>query len=449
MPKHALAVCSLLFAFSLLGCRSSVMPPEQPDDTQPPAPGAMSISAQFDRAAQQLSITVHHADGEGVNVAIEEPAWVEIVGMPKYRFTTGNGTLTLNAVLGASDCDVGTVAVSAVADDGAQAFTDVQVVRPPHWLFIEDASVKCRGLVYEVTAVVRAAPNSTVTVSVETEKTLKAWPLGECYLVSVDNSHERPPGVNTWEQTKRGGGTFTLAFQAYRWLAEQHELTVLATDDQGNQASRKLNLALGPKEPEFKAKPDTLYAIALTPEVRVGEPALVSIVSGETPNLFLGFNSITVTFSHLASYVDFTMEYGSAGGEWQAYFIDNEFFEDPHLDGIWAAINPVYLSSCWLDCSETYPWDLGDGRCAMDFGTYPSTGKPVMCGGEIFNFQVVFDQPGTVSLGFLDEWAYYDDFFVRMTKYYGKDTYPTVYREWADITNDHPGIPNTITVTDE
>ena len=81
--------------------------------------------------------------------------------------------------------------------------------------------------------------------------------------------------------------------------------------------------------------------------------------------------------------------------------------------------------------------DAGDGFVALDFNVTPLGAEDTQrAWGPLFNFQVTFDNPGRWQLGFQQENV------VSRTYYQNRDQTPDFF--WGDISNDHPGIANSI-----
>jgi hypothetical protein len=168
-----------------------------------------------------------------------------------------------------------------------------------------------------------------------------------------------------------------------------------------------------------------LAAIPLQRHVLVDGYTYVQVICGDFPpdKPFMYMNGVGVTVDKGAEYVDGTFNVGVRGGS----MLDN--------DGIWANVDgDSFLLPALFIIQEN---DLGNGRVRIDFNVTPIGGEEVTTGGALFNFALSFDKPGTYTLGFQE--------YMDVKRTYYSDTNSTEY-SWADISNDYPGVPNTITV---
>jgi hypothetical protein len=87
--------------------------------------------------------------------------------------------------------------------------------------------------------------------------------------------------------------------------------------------------------------------------------------------------------------------------------------------------------------------DLQDGdpniEC-LDFNVTPLNGRDLQrASGALFNFQATFDNPGRWKLGFQQQQT------VSRTYYQDNSQSPDCF--WGDISNEHVGVANSVTVT--
>lgn len=174
---------------------------------------------------------------------------------------------------------------------------------------------------------------------------------------------------------------------------------------------------------------DALYAIPQQTTAAAGEAVRIVVASGTPIHEFQYMNGVRVTFSAgEPSFVPGSYNVGGVGGA----------ADDP--DGIWASVNPddFLLPTDYMLSFKSY--DSANGSWAMDFNVTPIGGNPASgANGELFNFEVVFAQAGTVRLGFRQ--------FEDVKRTYYSDSSSVEYY-WSNIGNDHPGVANTVVVTE-
>jgi len=176
---------------------------------------------------------------------------------------------------------------------------------------------------------------------------------------------------------------------------------------------------------------DTLYAIPLSSTVAAGDPVTIEVITGDPANPFQYLTGVRVTFPTAAGvdYVKNSFNVGATGGA----------ADDP--DGFWTAMgSPTFLLA--PDSFYQVTDDVQDGDPAieaLDFNVTPLGGSDVTTGsGPLFNFQVTFANAGTYQLGFQQT------FTVNRTYYQDGNQAPDYF--WGDITNNHAGVPNSVTV---
>jgi hypothetical protein len=236
-----------------------------------------------------------------------------------------------------------------------------------------------------------------------------------------------PGGMTSLDGTQTiagGNGSFTFNFIPNDVLAgATGTINFTADDGNGGTASIGANLLCA----GVTLAVDTLYAIPTRPSVSVGSPVTILVAMGLPANPFEYLAGVRVAVDQASGfdYVDNSYNIGAVGG-----LIDD-------ADGIWAGMSP---SGGFLPPPDNFILrdDTGDGRWGIDFNVTPLGGHDITAAGALFNFQATFDTPGTYVLTFqqtdiVDRTYYFDD--TQGTNYY-----------WADITNDHPGVRNSITV---
>lgn len=183
----------------------------------------------------------------------------------------------------------------------------------------------------------------------------------------------------------------------------------------------------GTEEPtDSDFKPDTLYAWPLSTTAAVDEPVRIVVATGVPASPLAFMNGCAVSFSGGgADYVPGSFNLGAPGGEAWA------------VDGIWSAAAPqgfIEVDDVLLQWSVT----TGGGLTRMDFNVTPLYGSEITdAEGELFSFEAVFAEPGTYTIGFVQ--------FNQVNRTYYSDWSATDHF-WGDISNNHAGVANTITV---
>ena len=174
-----------------------------------------------------------------------------------------------------------------------------------------------------------------------------------------------------------------------------------------------------------------LAAIPMESSAVVGETVTIQVTSGDFPagGAFNYMNSVGVTVNDGGDYVDGTFNVGSIGGEQKG------------VDGIWADMNPApegfFIPQDFMMKATDVTAD--PSLDYLHFNVTPLGAGEVSNGGDLFNFGVAFNHPGTYRLGFLE----YQD--VKRT-YYSDNA--AVEYNWDNLDN-YFGIPNFVVVTAE
>jgi hypothetical protein len=197
--------------------------------------------------------------------------------------------------------------------------------------------------------------------------------------------------------------------------------------------------------PQMALESDTLYALPLKTTVRVGEAVRIVVASGPTAHPFEAGGATVVIpvprddLTHVQVLYE-TLDYGAPGGGEEV------------ADGIWGQVagnTSVYKPGI----SEIQEYTFGDAESGAEakaiqcfpyiYGRDPIAGAQ----GALFNFEVTFAKPGDYPLLFqLGEQrpSYPGDAIHPLRTHY---TLSSDNRHgWTDISNDHPGIPNSVTV---
>lgn len=181
---------------------------------------------------------------------------------------------------------------------------------------------------------------------------------------------------------------------------------------------------------DFVPAHDTLYAIPLTSRVKAGEPVRILVITGEPARPFSYMAGVSVTAPRISGfdYVPRSFNVGALGGDKWA------------MDGFWSALPDKEI----LAYPDNFirPTDMGSLR-HIDFNVTPLGQFEDLwqdnASGALFNFEATFSAPGVYRLGFVE------NDLTDVTYYSDHNLYSQF---WGDITNQHEGVPNTITVTD-
>jgi len=172
-----------------------------------------------------------------------------------------------------------------------------------------------------------------------------------------------------------------------------------------------------------------LAAIPRRRNIKEDESVLVVIACGDFPadKPFHMMNGVGVTVNYGAEYADGTLNVGALGGE------------GLEPDGIWALVGALsfLIPFGGVEGLMIQENDIGGGRVRIDFNVSSIGGGEMTTGGALLNFELWCKSPGTYTLGF-------QEFDVVKRTYYS-DVDSNEYN-WADISNDYPGAPNSIIV---
>ncbi|MEZ5336900.1 MAG: hypothetical protein R3F46_01440 [bacterium] len=195
------------------------------------------------------------------------------------------------------------------------------------------------------------------------------------------------------------------------------------------------------QSPALQLEDDTLYAIPLQTEAAVGEAVRVLIATGDLTQSGLTSINTELRVDGAWNYVADSFNLGEPGGARL----------DP--DGFWEGI--VSQKQTWLlgadeaGIQPTYFDPAGSeySRLSILLGMTDFSIGPISEGGVVYSFQLSFDEPGTYTLDFNDVVGktlrtYYNN---AVEDIEGNALVPTNHF-WADISNQHDGLPNSITV---
>jgi hypothetical protein len=234
-----------------------------------------------------------------------------------------------------------------------------------------------------------------------------------------------------------GNGTATFNFSAADLLAGgTGSVTFTATtaaDTTGQTASATVTC------PAIALAADTLYAIPLQTNVNAGDRVRVVVATGDPANPFQYLTGARVTIEQGADalYVGGTGAAGGTGDVPGSFNVGAVGGQAADVDGFWTNMNPTGFLLAPDNFIQRS--DAGGGLHGIDFNVTPLGGSDVTTGeGELFNFELEMTNAGTWTLGFQDVNV------VSRTYYQDGNQAPDYF--WGDITNNHAGVPNSITV---
>jgi len=247
--------------------------------------------------------------------------------------------------------------------------------------------------------------------------------------VSVGEVPGLVPNMLTQQVANEGAALFN-----YRLLdgVNAAGMSVTATVSDGKAESTRAATPSG-SIPPVTVPDGALAAIPLKTRAVVGEVVTIAVVTGGFPEEapFCGLNGMSITCDDGFSASMETLNTGTLGGE------------DKAIDGIWALFNPP-LTKLMTPEGLMMIWptevDSDPSRDMVHYAIWPVPGGNITSGGVLFNCPFTFEEPGEYRLGFLE--------FQHVKQTYYSDLEGNEYN-WADITNEIPGLPNTIIVTDQ
>lgn len=183
-------------------------------------------------------------------------------------------------------------------------------------------------------------------------------------------------------------------------------IALLLGCDSGNSGGSPL--------PDGDLEVDTLYAIAQTTAVAVGDEVQVVVATGVPAHAFQYMNGCGLTIEADAVKVAGSFNVGEPGGQPDA------------ADGIWASMHPAGGFLLPPD-SFIVATDIGGGRERWDFNVTPIDGSELASAeGELFNYKFTFASAGTKTFGFQES--------LGVDRTYYSDGANTLYH-WSDISN--------------
>jgi hypothetical protein len=174
---------------------------------------------------------------------------------------------------------------------------------------------------------------------------------------------------------------------------------------------------------------DTLRAWPLASHVGAGQPVRIVVAGGVTaqPFEYMTGCRVTATAGSGMHYVRKSFNVGAPGGE-----IDS-------VDGGWDAMR----FEDFLLAPDVFMTKIPYGSTdTIDFNLTPLQGEDIFFEGELFNFEVSFDNPGTYTLGF-------EKFHDPAARTYYQDANLAPDHYWGDISNaETPGLPSPVIQVD-
>jgi len=271
----------------------------------------------------------------------------------------------------------------------------VRVFITPQEDFYPPASTGTEASILVSTAPLNAAPEIASAVFDEATDTLTVTVSdadGDPLTVSVT----QPAGLAVDATSKPAtGGSAQFIWTATNPAAGgDGETTITVDDGHGGTDTMPLQITVA------GLADDTLYVIPQDSAVFVSQPVRIVVATGRTANPFQFLNACHITVEAVGQYVADSFNVGAPGG-------------DPaDGDGAWNAMpaaNYLIPPDSFIE-----PADIGSGRVGYNFNITPIGGSDqTNFVGDILNFELKFDAPGTYRLGIQDDTGddrtYYSD----------------------------------------
>jgi len=217
-----------------------------------------------------------------------------------------------------------------------------------------------------------------------------------------------------------GSGTADFYWSAIDYIAGAVGTTDITADNgHGATDNAAATIAISP----IKLPDGVLAAVPAARNATTADVVTVAVIAGDFSSPFQNMNGAGVTVEDGATYAGGTFNVGAPGGKMYG------------VDGIWTNIGADAIlrpGEFWV---PTDP--IGAGRVRMDFNVTPVGGSETSDGGVLFNFGLAFDHAGTYTLGF-------EEFHDVKRTYYSDGANSEYF--WDDISNNYPGVPNSIEV---
>jgi hypothetical protein len=378
-------------------------------------------------AGTEVTATVSFSGGSGIYTftlsfpgAEVTPATQSVNSQLPFD-TTATLTFTINPFMLADDADGKDVSFTLAGSDYNTGYTGGYLNGTFHVVGIPNAPPTVSavaGLTGSVEVTVDDPEGDDVTVSPST----------------VPAAFSSPPS-----QTVTGGhGSAPFVFESTDIFAGgTGDVTFSADDGQGNVVYTTVTVTSPPIGP---FTPDTLFAIPLVSEIFAGDSVTIVVATAVTANPFQYMNNVRVTIPQAsgAQYVGGTSGYGGTGDAPGSFDVGLPGGGWGDVDGFWTCMAPAGGFLMPVD-SFIRRSDAGGGLYGFDFNLTPLGGSDTTtCEGALFNFRLLIPNAGTWQLGFQQ------DNIVPRTYYQDGNIAPVYY--WGDISNDHAGIPNSVTV---
>ena len=208
-------------------------------------------------------------------------------------------------------------------------------------------------------------------------------------------------------------GTAIFVFEADDVLAgTSSEVDIVAEDWTGGTDKATATVSI----PAFGLFPGKLYAIPLSASVSTGDPVTVVVATGVTELPFQFMTGAGMVVDGDASYVPNSFNTGLPGGA------------RDDADGVWAGITSdggfLLAPDGLIQPGPNPDGTLQPGTQRIDFNVTPLGGSDVASAeGALFNFQLVYSQPGEKHIGFQEfngiPRTYYTSFADGVERYWG------------------------------
>jgi len=166
----------------------------------------------------------------------------------------------------------------------------------------------------------------------------------------------------------------------------------------------------------YELPADSIVAIPTRTEAYAGEHVGVIVYTNQAAHPFKYVNCIGITLESPTIYVDWSLNAGDPGGGNTA-------------DGVWADVTSGPVGAVGI----FYGADIRGGRKRYDINITPGGSQIDNATGAVLYFEI--EIASNVHLGF-------QEFYGVKRTYYSDDSLTEYY--WGDVSNDHPGVPNSI-----
>ncbi|MDQ3023193.1 MAG: hypothetical protein M3R04_02225 [bacterium] len=412
--RYMLVACLLL---TLTGCATLNVGAALPVR---PRIVSLSLSDTSVVSGQAIKLSVEYTNLDDLQPITWTATFSDCVTPAIHVFTSPVGTSSASLTFvteffllvddpGGKDCTVAVTAVDAVGHHTGPQMLSFHVYGIPGGQVDIVSAIASRT---EVDVTVADSDNSNVLITFIAPAGISGTPTSAVVPGGNGIAHFSFTGIDIF-----AGGTVDITFTADDSRGSTDTATATITAD-------PINLVA-----------DTLYAIPLDTDIFAGERVRIVVATGDPANPFQYMTGVRVTVDQAADAL-----YVGAGGTGDvpgSFNVGLPGGQTGDVDGFWTAMNP----SGFLLAPDSFIQrsDAGGGPHCFDFNVTPLGGSDVADGeGALFNFELEFPNDGTYKLGFQDL------NIVSRTYYQDGNMAPDYF--WGDISNDHEGVPNTVTV---